>query len=194
MTQRDELVAVEPVADALESLGIEFYVGGSVASSAYGVSRSTADVDLVAAIGLEHVDALVARLEASYYVEATQIAQAIRSRTSFNVLHLETMYKVDVFVMKDRPFDQEARRRTRSMSLAEDSDRLFAIASPEDTILSKLEWYREGGEQSERQWMDVAGVIRVQRDTLDRAYLASWAERLGVTDLLQRALAETSDD
>jgi len=194
MTQRDELVAVEPVADALESLGIEYYVGGSVASSVYGVSRSTADVDIVAAIGLEHVDALVARLEASYYIEARQITQAIRSKRSFNVLHLETMYKVDVFVMKDRPFDQAARRRTRSMSLAEDSDRLFAIASPEDTILSKLEWYRAGGEQSERQWMDIAGVIRVQRDALDRPYLASWAERLGVTDLLQRALAEASND
>lgn len=193
MTQRTELLAVGPVADVLEALGVKFYVGGSVASSAYGIARSTAGIDLVAAIALEYVDLLVAALEPAYYIEATQVVQAIRSQGSFNVLHLETMYKVDVFVMKDRPFDHAARGRTRSLSLADDSSRLFAIASPEDTVLSKLEWYREGGEQSERQWTDIVGVLRVQGDTLDRVYLSSWAERLGIADLLRRALAEVHE-
>ncbi len=187
---RDELAAVEPVADALAAMGIEFHIGGSVASSLYGVARSTIDVDLVADIRHDQVDAFVARLAAAYYVDAAAIVEAIRHQRSFNLIHLATMYKIDIFVMKDRTFDQVTRRRTRAMRLDEGNPRTFAVASPEDTILSKLESYRLGGEVSERQWPDIVGVIRVQADQLDRAYLRDWAAELDVADLLRRALGD----
>lgn len=190
MSGRDDLAALEPVADALEAIGIEYYVGGSVASSVHGVARSTIDIDVVAAVAHEHVQALVARLEDAYYVEAQQIRQAIDTQRAFNLVHLATMYKIDVFVMKHRPFDDQARRRTVMEPLTEESERRFLIASPEDTILSKLEWYRAGGEVSGRQWSDVRGIIRVQSDRLDRPYLREWASRLDVADLLSRAWEE----
>lgn len=190
MIRHADLAALEPVADALESLAVEFYIGGSVASSVHGVARATIDIDVVAALRREHIEPLVSRLHGAYYIEADQIRQAIEQRRSFNIIHLATMYKIDVFIMKDRPYDDVARQRTTRQTLAQDSPHEFAIASPEDTILNKLEWYSAGGEVSERQWTDLIGVMRVQRDDLDRAYLEQWASKLDVQDLLDRAWSE----
>lgn len=192
MARRDDLEALEPVVDALDALGVGFHIGGSVASSLHGVARATIDIDLVADLTLEHVHPLVASLEDAYYIDEGQVREAVRRRSSFNLIHLATMYKIDVFVTRDRPFDQVARRRARAVSLTDDDSRAFAVASPEDTILTKLEWYRAGGERSERQWTDIVGVIRVQADRLDRTHLEGWAARLEVADLLERALAEGS--
>ena len=100
------------------------------------------------------------------------------------------MYKIDVFIMKDRPFDEVARRRTTRQTLSQDSSHEFSIASPEDTILNKLECFSAGGEVSERQWTDLIGVMRVQKDNLDRGYLERWSDELGVGLLLDRAWAE----
>lgn len=187
MSQTGDLDALEPVADALDSLGVNFYIGGSVASSAHGFARATMDIDLVADLRREHVDRLVSRLAPAYYVDAAMIRKAIDTSQSFNLIHLATMYKVDVFVTKDRPFDRLARARAMPQPFSEGSSRLFRMASPEDTILSKLEWYRAGGEVSERQWLDVIGVMQVQREGLDRDYLVRWAAELNVADLLDRA-------
>lgn len=193
MTAQDDLAALEPVADALESMGVEYYIGGSVASSVHGIARATIDIDVVAALQPEHVEHFVSSLHDAYYVEAEPIRQAIAHERAFNLIHLATMYKIDVFIMRDRPFDQCARGRTARQSLAPDSDRCFSIASPEDTILNKLEWYRDGHEVSERQWSDVIGVIRVQHPHLDRQYLDQWSDQLGIRDLLDRAIAEAED-
>jgi hypothetical protein len=104
------------------------------------------------------------------------------------VIHLATMFKVDVFVSKGRPFDIEASGRACLEALGESPDAPKArVASPEDTLLAKLEWYRRGGESSERQWSDVLGLLRVRTGRLDFAYLADWARALGVADLLERA-------
>lgn len=190
MTARDELAALGPLVDLFDALGVEHYIGGSMASSVHGVARTTLDVDVVAALRREHVDRLVRDLGERYYVDAAQIDGAIEQRRAFNLIHFDTMYKVDVFVMRDRPFDDAARRRTVRRPLAEEGSRTFAIASPEDTILYKLEWYRAGDEASERQWSDVVGVMRVQRDRLDPEYLDRWAGELGIADLLERARGE----
>ncbi len=99
------------------------------------------------------------------------------------------MLKVDVFIPKSRLLDQEELRRVQLKTL-DDSDRLFYVASPEGTILNKLEWYRMGGEVSDRQWNDILGVLKVQGTNLDMAYLQRWAAALGVTDLLERALVD----
>lgn len=186
----DLRAALDPVADALEALGIDYRVGGSVASSAMGVGRSTLDIDLVADLRAEHVEPLVERLAPDYYVDADAIRDAIRRRSSFNVIHLASMMKVDVFVLKARAFDREAFARVKARQVGDAPPRRFPMTSAEDIILHKLEWYRLGNEIAQRQWEDVLGVVRLQSTALDRGYLDQWARELGVADLLARALAE----
>lgn len=186
----DLRLALAPVADALEALGVDYRVGGSVASSALGVGRSTLDIDLVADLPLRHVDAFVAHLGDAYYADGDMIRDAIRRRWSFNVIHLATMMKIDVFILKQRAFDRVAFARVTPSALDEQHDRVFPLTTAEDIILHKLEWYRLGDGVSERQWQDVLGVFRVQGAALDRAYLERWARELGVDDLLARACTE----
>ena len=182
------LEALAPVAEALEALGVAYYVGGSVASSAHGVPRASLDVDLLAELGPEHVAPLCRRLQDAYYLDPGRIRDAVARRRSFNLIHLETMFKVDVFVSTGRAFDREALSRVSAEVLGEgERARAFALASPEDTILVKLEWFRLGGEVSERQWTDVLGMLKVLGTSLDSAYLGRWAPVLGVADLLERA-------
>lgn len=188
----DLRAALAPVADALEALGVDYRVGGSVASSALGVGRSTLDIDLVADLLVRHVDPLVARLGDAYYIDGDMIRDAIRRRSSFNVIHLDTMMKLDVFVLKQRAFDREAFTRVTRVALDQQDERAFPLTTAEDIILHKLEWYRLGGGVSERQWADILGVFRVQGGSLDRAYLDRWARELAVDDLLERALADAT--
>lgn len=178
------------VVQALEALGVPYLIGGSLASAVHGTVRATMDADLVADLRLEHADPLARALGDAFYVDAEAIRDAIRHRSSFNVIHLETMFKVDVFVFKQRPFDQAQFDRRMEQILATDPEYKAYVASPEDTILAKLEWYQKGGEVSERQWRDVVGVLNVQGERLDLAYLRRWATALGVDDLLERVLAE----
>lgn len=187
----DVVRATALVVDALESVGAAYRIGGSVASSALGVPRSTLDVDLVCELEPAQVDAFVARLAPHYYVDADMIRDAIRRRASFNVVHLETMTKVDIFIRKEGAYDREVFRRGTSKRL-EEGAREFMLATPEDVVLRKLEWYRLGNEISERQWLDVLGVLRVQGETMDLAYMRKWAPFLGVDALLDRALVEAS--
>lgn len=191
MDRPDLLDALVPVVDALERLGVAYLIGGSVASSALGIARATLDVDLVADLAPEHAQPLVQLLQASCYIDEEMILDAVLRRACFNIIHLETMLKVDVFVLKARPYDRQAFQRRRADTLDPGPHaRQFFLASPEDTILNKLEWYRMEDKVSDRQWGDVVGVIRVQADALDREYLVHWAGVLGLGDLLQRALAE----
>jgi hypothetical protein len=192
MATGEVLEALTPVVEALETLGVPYYVGGSIASSALGKARSTLDVDLVADLAQEHVAPLVERLRSAYYVDGPMISDAIARKSCFNVIHLATMFKVDVFAVKERPYDRVAMGRIRGGTLtSQPGAREFFLASPEDVVLNKLEWFRLGDEVARRQWNDAVGVLKVQRDCLDRAYLAQWAAELGVADLLNRAWGET---
>lgn len=186
----DLRAALAPVADALEALGVAYRVGGSVASSALGVGRTTLDVDIVADLPGRHAAVFVALLGDAYYADEDMIRDAIRRRGSFNVIHIPTMMKVDVFVLKQRPFDLAAFARVTRSTLDEHDARVFPLTTAEDVILHKLEWFRLGDGVSERQWEDVLGVVRIQRDALDRAYLERWARELGIDDLLERAWVE----
>jgi hypothetical protein len=182
------IAAMTAVLEAFDRLGAKNYVSGSIASSAYGTPRSTLDVDLVADLTKSHVVGLVAALEQEYYISRSAVTEAIQRRSCFNVIHLTTMYKVDVFAAKARAYDREALRRARRHRLADATDAPEVwLAAPEDVILSKLEWYRLGDEISERQWLDVLGVLKVQQGALDRDYLRHWSRELGVADLLERA-------
>lgn len=149
------------------------------------------DVDLVADLDATHVTDLVETLQADYFVDAGMVRTALRQRSSFNLIHQATMMKIDVFLPKGRPYDREALARSVEDTLVDEpSARRVSIASAEDVVLSKLEWYRLGGEVSERQWADVLGILRVQGNALDRDYMRRWALELGVDDLLGRALGD----
>lgn len=186
----DEIVsALLPVVQAFDDLGVAYLIGGSVASTHHGIARTTLDADLVADLPEAKVRALVSRLEATYYIDADSIRDAIRRRASFNVIHLESAFKVDVYVLSDRPFDRTSFTRARASRL-DPEVREMLIESPEDVILHKLEWYRLGREVADRQWTDVLGVMKLQRDALDVEYLRRWAQELGVEDLLDRAVVE----
>jgi hypothetical protein len=185
----DLLTALGPVADAFDALGVRFYVGGSVASSAHGVARASLDADVIADLEPQHVDPLVTALGDAYYVPLGRLRSAVTGRTSCNVIHIDTMFKIDIFVSKNRPFDRSAESRAKSETLGDVSTREFPVSSPEDVVLAKLEWFRKGGETSERQWWDVLGVLKVTPG-IDRAYLERWAAELGLTDVLRRALTE----
>jgi hypothetical protein len=149
------------VVEALERLNVPYLIGGSLASALHGVARATLDTDIVAAIRLEHAEPFAQALSDAFYVEADAIRDAVRHQSSFNVIHWETMFKVDVFVAKPRPFDRAQFTRRVERVVATDPPRTAYLASVEDTILAKLIWYRQGGEVSERQWRDVLGVLKV---------------------------------
>jgi hypothetical protein len=188
MSTPDLLAALGPVLDALTVLGVPHFVGGSIASSAHGLARASIDADVVAELQPEHASRLVAGLAEAYYLSEDRVREAIARRRSFNAIHLETMLKVDVFVSKDRPFDRRAMARARPQPVGEGETQVLPLASAEDVVLAKLEWFRAGGEVSERQWSDVIGVLRVAGEGLDLLYLKSGAIELGVADLLDRAL------
>ena len=187
----DVLAALSPIARALKWLGVRYYVGGSLASSVRGLPRTSIDVDLAAELRPEHVGPLVGALSGEFYVSEPRVKDAVEARRSFNVIHLATMMKVDVFVSKQRPFDRALFDRLTPEFLDTAGTSVpHPVPRAEDVILLKLDWYRAGGEVSERQWGDVAGVIKVAGGSLDREYLSRWAGELGVGDLLDRALAE----
>ena len=193
MTGADLFQAMMPVLKAFDQLGVKHYVGGSVASSAFGLPRTTLDADLIAVLNVRHVDSLVSALSSEFYVSGPMVRGAIENESSFHVVHLATMFKIDVFVAKSRPFDQSALSRIRRDSLGDPEDELEVwLPSPEDVVLSKLEWYRLGDEASQRQWTDVLGVLKVQRDKLDKQYLQYWARELAISDLIDRALSEAT--
>jgi hypothetical protein len=190
LSAEDESVTVTlRVAEELDRLCIDYFVGGSVASSVHGRPRTTDDVDIVAALAGPKVDALVHGLEAEFFIDAEMIRDAISRRASFNIIHLATMLKVDVFVLGDEDFSIEEMKRRAAVSLR--GSRVW-FSSPEDIVLEKLDWFRKGEGVSERQWRDVLGVLAVQGARLDLPYLRAWAERRGLLGLLERALGEAT--
>jgi hypothetical protein len=191
MQSSDAVGALVPVVAALQRLGVKYYLCGSLASVFYGTPRSTTDVDLVAALSPSNVPSFVEALQDRYYVDGQMILDAIARRSCFNVIYLPTNFKVDIFVAKNRRYDRAAMERIREDTFDEDTPSArFFLPSPEDVVLSKLEWYRLGDEVSERQWRDVIGVMKVSGAALDRAYLDRWAAELGVADLLAKAWKE----
>ena len=176
------------VIQELDRLNVPYFIGGSLASALYGEPRATIDADIIADLKNEHVAPLVRALSNEFYIAQDAALDAIHAQRSFNVIHLATSFKVDVFVRKRRAFDDaQFARRTRQI-ISADPERSAYIATAEDTILAKLDWYKIGGGVSERQWRDILGVLKTQSDALDQDYLRRMANQLGVTDLLERAL------
>jgi|SRR5579863_875154 len=187
MSLPDLLPALQPVLTELDRLGILYYVGGSVASSIYGEPRSTLDVDIGADLPESAVRELVSRWSSDFYVSEPAMREAVERGRCFNLIHLATSLKVDIFVCGTDEFNASVLRRRIPRTVAVGETALsICMATPEDVILHKLVWYRKGGEISERQWRDISGVLKQQQDRLDAGYLADWVERLQVRDLWER--------
>lgn len=192
--QNEPLEVTLKVTGALEALGVPYFITGSFASSLYGVVRATRDADIVADLREEHIEALVSALRDEFYADEEMIAEAIQTRSSFNLIHLDTAFKVDVFVPAPTPFAQSQMARAQRQTFALTCQASARFASVEDTILAKLIWYRLGSEASAQQWRDILGILRIRADDLDLGYLTYWAGETGVGELLQRALRECGSD
>ena len=188
--QNEPIEVTIQVTQVLEELNIPYLIGGSLASTLYGMVRTTQDSDIVAEMRLEHLQPFVLALQDEFYVDDEMIAESIQRHSSFNIIHRESMFKVDVFIPRPRPFLQSQLGSRSKANLPFESEVSAKFSSPEDIILAKLEWYRLGGEVSERQWRDILGVLKTRAGELDLGYLRKWANELKVSDLLERALKE----
>jgi len=188
--KRENEEVIERFADVLDSLGIRYAIGGSVASALYGTIRFTRDADIMVQPFSSVADKLFDLLKEAFYVSREAMEEALRSRGSFNVIHFETAFKIDLFIQGPGEFEGRLLDRRHMLRLNEMSRRDVSVVSPEDIILLKLRWFRETGGTSERQWNDVLGVLAVQGKSLDFEYLTGSAKKLGLEELLNRAIAE----
>jgi hypothetical protein len=186
----ETLIVIDTLVSRLDVLGIGYFIGGSVASSMHGIYRATNDADIVVDLSEEKIDALVEALQDDFYVDADMIREALKHNHSFNVIHLPTMVKADLFPPKRTPFGESEWHRRRQEKIRDTEMQSVYVASAEDMILQKLNWYRLTGERSDRQWGDVQGMLKVQGTALDFAYLVHWAAELELTDLLDNALID----
>jgi hypothetical protein len=182
----------ERLLELFDRLEIPYMIGGSGASSVHGLVRTTGDLDIVAKIAVEDIPSIITELHEDFYVDEQQMHAALEHSRSFNVIHLRSSYKFDIFPLTTDRYQQIqfGRRRYEKSSIFTGEPLELAVSSPEDVILSKLRSFRQGGEVSEQQWNDVLGVIAVQRQNLDVRYLRDWAEYLGLSKLLEQALDE----
>ncbi len=182
--------ALERILSVIDRMEIAYLIGGSVASSAHGIPRTTMDVDLVADLKAEQIEEFVEALHKEFYVDAGAVRDAIARQRSFNLIHMETIYKFDIFPLKHDAYSEAAFQRRKFLRIGSLGTPVeCAVSSAEDTILRKLEWYRTRG-KFERQWNDLRGVLRVSGASLDRAYMSKWAKVLKVDDLLEELLNE----
>ncbi|MCF7975496.1 MAG: hypothetical protein K9N55_16885 [Phycisphaerae bacterium] len=186
-----DLAVLSQLIEVLDQLGIQYAIGGSLASSTYGMVRFTQDADITVTPFIDKIIPFVKRVESRFYVSQEAVMQANHLRTSFNLIHFDTAFKIDVFVEKDTAFDRGLLLRRKSLVLSGIDSPSVSFVSPEDVILLKLRWYFEGGEVSERQWRDIIGVLAIQGDALDFVYLRDQAQSLGLTTLLDRVIQES---
>lgn len=186
----DDIIAITlQIAGTCERLGIRYLVGGSLASSLHGIPRATQDVDLVMSIRQADVAGLVRALRDDFYLDEDAIREAIDRQTSFNLVHLGSYFKADVFVARDDEPSRLQMDRSRRYPLGRPV-RELVVASPEDVVAQKLHWFALGDRVSERQWLDAIGVLKVLGPRLDLAYLRRIAEMMGVEALLREAASE----
>jgi hypothetical protein len=187
----DLLDVVSRVVTALEACQIPYSVGGSLASSVSGEPRASIDADVVVDMNSRQALALADALGAEFYADGDALRRAAVERSTVNLIHQPSSIKVDLFVAAS-PLDRRQLERRRLVQIASDPDRAVFMHSPEDIVLQKIHWFRLGGEVSDRQWRDVLSVILVQGARLDSRYLSTTAAEIGLTDLLERALAEAA--
>jgi hypothetical protein len=179
------------LARVCERLQLRYVLGGSLASSLHGIPRATQDADIVIAMEIGDVSTLVEALRGDFYLDEDAIRHAVEQRSSFNVVHLGSYFKVDVFVARQ---DEPSRLQFERSRRYDVGGGALVVASPEDVIAQKLFWYALGDRVSERQWSDVLGVLRVAGPHLDWAYLRHVSGLLRVADLLEEAIRVAESD
>ena len=190
MSDTDDLLAsLVPVAMAFQRLGVRYYIGGSVASTIHGAIRSTMDVDLVTELQEDQIEPFIQSFGDDFYVSSPAVRDAVKRKSCFNLIHLPTAYEVDVFVSRGRPFDQVAMARAVPQQISADDPVRIPVATVEDSIIAKLEWFRLGDESSQRQWDDVSRLVALHGPALDIDHMRQMAASVGVTDLLNRLLS-----
>jgi hypothetical protein len=177
----DALLAA--IAAQLDAAAIPHMVVGSFASTLHGEPRTTQDLDVVIDPTAEQLETFLARLDpATYYFDRDVAIEALRRRSMFNVIEIGTAWKVDLIIRKDRPFSLEELRRRRVVEMM---GVRVAAATAEDTIIAKLEWAQQGS--SDRQLVDVAGILRIRGDAIDIAYVERWVTSLDLEAVWARA-------
>jgi len=178
--------------EVLDKMEIQYEIGGSTASSAHGLPRTTLDVDLVVDLRADQIDAFAEELRSEFYADASMIREAFARGRAANLIHLGTAWKFDLFPLRDDDYSRiEFGRRVFREIRPDGGDAIeCAVTSAEDTILRKIERYKAGGGASERQWNDLRGVCQTAGGKLDVEYLRRWAGYLSVADLLESLLAE----
>ncbi len=182
--------AFEILRSALEAAGIRYAVGGSWASTAFGEPRFTSDVDILADVTNKNLELLLSHLPDSFYADAEAALSAIRFGRPFNVIHMQTALKFDLFPASAFPIGKQELDRALLLENSGLSKGPAWFVTPEDILLAKLYWFKLGGEVSEVQWRDIMGVVRGCSATFDRVYLANSASELGIENLLQKSLSE----
>lgn len=188
------LSVLSQVTSIVEQQNIPYVLVGSFASSIHGMYRSTADIDVLADIQTEQVHPLFEALKNSFYLDEHAMRDAVAQARSFNAIHFDSVFKVDIFIARSDEFALSQLTRRQLRKISSDTDEAVYVATAEDTVLAKLRWYRAGNETSNTQWNDVSGVLATSRGSMDLEYLRAWAGKLGVEDLLQRALDQVEDD
>jgi len=191
MPLAEPLRVVHMLGGVFDDLDVAFVIGGSVASSLHGLPRATQDIDVVADLRPKHVADLVAALADDFYISEEAVLEAIRAGRSFNVIHLASMYKIDVFVAATSRWCRHELSRAVEFEIADGTT--LPVVTAEDIVLEKLRWYVLGDRTSDRQWRDVLGVLHVRGAALDVEYMRSWARRLGVEAELTSALGESGE-
>jgi len=188
------LSVLSQVTTTLEQNGVTYVLVGSFASSVHGMYRSTADIDILADITTQQVRPLFEALRDSFYLDEHVMREAVAQGRSFNAIHFDSVFKVDIFVAGSNEFAITQLKRRVSRRLSPDKDDTVYVATAEDTVLAKLQWYRAGNESSSTQWNDVLGILATSRNSLDLTYLQTWSSRLGLTNLLERAFTQVKED
>ena len=188
---QDALDVALLVAAAIDAVGGEYFVGGSVASSLDGVPRATNDIDFVVAMLGLRVRAFAEKLGGDFEVDQAMLREALSQGRTANIFYLPMVTKVDIFGLGRTPYDEVEFARRRRVRVRTTGEELW-VKSPEDTVMRKLLWFREGGEVSEKQWRDIVGVLRIRGTQIDASYLDVWAPRLGLVALLARARTQAT--
>jgi hypothetical protein len=176
--------------ETFEALGIDYMISGSQASIYYGEPRFTQDIDVVVDIKPSHVPPLLDRFPSTeFYLNEEAVREAIRDRGQFNIIHPASGLKIDVVLRKDTPYDRAEFERRQRQPILPGKDAYFA--RPEDVILYKMLYFREGG--SERHLRDIAGMLRISRSEIDTKYVTEWAQQLGLSEIWKAILHQTQD-
>lgn len=194
MTLAEPLRILLDLAGIFRSLEIRYFVGGSFASSLHGIPRATNDADLVIDMQTHQIRPFIQHIESTFYFDSPAIEQAVITRGSFNIIHLSSMFKIDVFIQKSDDNSCIEMERRQPFQVSDDVSDVLFMASAEDIIIRKLMWYQQGYHVSSRQWTDVTGVLQIRHKELDYRYLEKTAAERGVLKLLNRAVRDAVRD